>query len=182
MPLYQMTGDHLIECKPVTFAHLEIKEREGIQRLLRDQVSVIGDDLYVVAEEFGEWEDANRRIDLLAVDKQGHLVVIELKRTQTGGHMELQALRYAAMVSAMTFEQLVQAHESYLTRRSDLGIDPSGASDRLQAFLDLDGEDRPVISSDVRILLVSGDFSREITTTVLWLNRFRGHGHSMRSS
>jgi len=32
-------------------------------------------------------------------------VVIELKRTNDGGHMELQAIRYASMVSAMTFER-----------------------------------------------------------------------------
>jgi hypothetical protein len=34
--------------------------------------------------------------------------------------------------------------------------------------------DEPVISSDVRIMLVAADFGREITTTVLWLNRFEG--------
>jgi hypothetical protein len=40
-----------------------------------------------------------------AADKQAWLVVIELKRTLDGGHMELQAIRYASMVSAMTFER-----------------------------------------------------------------------------
>jgi len=31
-------------------------------------------------------------------------VAIELKRTEDGGHMELQSTRYAAMVSTMTFD------------------------------------------------------------------------------
>jgi len=35
-------------------------------------------------------------------------------------------------------------------------------------------EGEPAIAVDVRIVLVSADFSREITTTVLWLNRFEG--------
>ena len=78
----------------------------GLEHVLRDHIDVLGDDLLVIAEEYGEWEDARRRIDLLALDKQRRLVVIELKRTETGGHMELQAIRYAAMVSAMTFEQV----------------------------------------------------------------------------
>jgi len=62
----------------------------------------------VVSEEFGDWEDSRRRIDLLGIDKAANLVVIELKRTEDGGHMELQAIRYAAMVSKMTFDRLVE--------------------------------------------------------------------------
>jgi hypothetical protein len=172
VPLFEMTREDLVECKPVTFAHLEIKEREGLQHVLRDQIEVLGNDLLVISEEYGDWEDARRRIDLLALDKQARLVVIELKRTDSGGHMELQAIRYAAMVSAMTFEQVVSAHEAYLTKRGLLEADE--AADRIRAFLELASDDEPGISVDVRILLVSGDFSREITTAVLWLNRFDG--------
>ena len=62
--------------------------------------------LFIVAEEFGNWQDSGRSIDLLAVDSENRLVVIELKRTQTGDHSELQAIRYAAMVANMTLEQV----------------------------------------------------------------------------
>jgi len=44
-------------------------------------------------------------------------VVIELKRTEDGGHMELQAIRYAAMVSAMTFDGAVEIYGRYLRER-----------------------------------------------------------------
>ena len=48
-------------------------------------------------------------------------MVIELKRTDDGGHMELQAIRYAAMVSTMTFERAVEVYAQYLARTgSDL--------------------------------------------------------------
>ncbi len=70
-------------------------------------------DLFVIAEEFGNWEDARRRIDLLALDKAGRLVVIELKRTDDGGHMELQAIRYAAMVSSMGFTEVADAYSAH---------------------------------------------------------------------
>lgn len=70
-----------------------MREREDLQRLLRTNIAVLGDDLYVLAEVFGEWEDSSRRIDLLAIDTEANLVVIELKRTHDGGHMELQAIR-----------------------------------------------------------------------------------------
>ena len=81
--------------------------RQGLRRVLRDHIKVLGDDLLVISEEFGNWEDARRRIDLLALDGQGRLVVIELKRTESGGHHR-QALRYAATVYAMTFDQVDQ--------------------------------------------------------------------------
>ena len=73
-----------------------------------------------MSEEFSNWQDSSRSIDLLALDSEGSLVVIELKRTQTGDHSELQAIRYAAMAANMTLEQIVEAHSRYLAKR---GID-----------------------------------------------------------
>ena len=46
----------------------------------------IAPETLVISEEFGEWEDSRRRIDLLGLDKDARLVVIELKRTEDGGH------------------------------------------------------------------------------------------------
>ena len=103
MPLYELTPDALRKLKESSLVDLKIRERGDLQPLLKGQIEVLEDDLYVVAEEFGDWEDSRRRIDLLAVDKEANLVVIELKRTIDGGHMELQAIRYASMVSAMRF-------------------------------------------------------------------------------
>ncbi len=86
--------------------------------------------------------------------------------------MELQAIRYAAMVSAMTFEQVVGACEAYLTKR--LRPDAEEAAHHIREFLELPPDDESDISTEVRIMLVAGGFSREITTAVLWLNRFDG--------
>jgi hypothetical protein len=173
MPLFEVTGSGL-RARPVAeFAELGLYERADLQRLLRDDISALGEDLLVVAEEFGEWEDARRRIDLLALDKLGRLCVVELKRTDDGGHMELQSIRYAAMVSSMGFSEVAAAYSRHCGKhRPGEKID---ARAELAAFLELpEGDEDPVISTNVRIVLVSADFGREITTTVLWLNRFPG--------
>lgn len=148
-------------------------ERRDLQRLLRDRISALGEDLLVIAEEFGEWQDARRRIDLLALDSDGRLVVIEIKRTDDGGHMELQAIRYAAMVSSMGLDEVTAAYADHCAKhRPEEEVNPRA---ELQAFLDIaDNLNEPVISTDVRIILVSADFGREITTSVLWLNGFDG--------
>ncbi len=67
-------------------------------------------------------EDSRRRIDLLGLDKEANLVIIELKRTEDGGHMELQAIRYAAMVSTLTFEKIVEIYGDYLEKMGSEGV------------------------------------------------------------
>lgn len=166
MALYEFTKDSMDEIPTTTYASLGLKERDDVQRVLREHIEVISPDTLILAEEFGQWEDSKRRIDLLGLDRDGCLVVIELKRTDDGGHMELQALRYAAMVSTMTFDQAVEAHRKYLEAR---GCSPDTAEPSIREHLDVD--DGPVaFSNQVRIVLASADFSKEITSAVLWLN------------
>jgi hypothetical protein len=136
-----------------------------LQRWLRDSPDALGEHLFVVAEEYGDFEEARRRIDLLALDEEANLVVIELKRTDDGGSLDLQAVRYAALISAMTFDDVVRAHEAYLRRR---GL-PGAATQRILSFLGASDPEQARISKVPRIILVSQDFSLEITTTVLWL-------------
>ena len=170
MPLFEIQPQAIVAVPKTTFTVEQLLERADLQRLLRAHIDVIAQEILIVSEEFGAFSEARRRIDLLGVDRQGHLVVIELKRTADGGHLELQALRYAAMVSAMTFPDLVHHYEQYLARVEPDAVDD--ARGRLAEWLD-DGEDT-TLSREVRIILVSAGFDREITTTVLWLNDVYG--------
>lgn len=167
MALYEVTSDNLDEIKQTTFDQAGVRERTDLQRLLRKQIDVILPDTLVIAEEFGEWEESKRRIDLLALDKDANIIVIELKRTEDGGHMELQAIRYAAMVSTMTFEQAVDIYSRYLTQN---GINTDARAAILD-FLKRAEPDEAPFAQDVRIVLVSANFSKELTTAVMWLNK-----------
>jgi hypothetical protein len=174
MPLYEVADDGLQRREVAHFAELGLYERSDLQRLLREQPTALGEDLLIIAEEFGQWEESRRRIDLLALDRDAHLVVVEIKRTDDGGHMELQALRYAAMVSSMTFDEVAATYSRHRALHG-IGGELADARAELAEFLGLgDDADEAVISTNVRIILVSADFGREITTAVLWLNRFEG--------
>lgn len=166
MPLYEITPTCFRTVHESSFAEFELKERADLQRLLRAQIEVLDANLLIIAEEFGEWEDSRRRIDLLAIDREANLVVIELKRTQDGGHMELQALRYAAMVSTMTFDRAVEVYADFLHPTQPQGADARAG---LLGFLGWDDEADHVFAENVRILLVSADFGKELTSAVLWL-------------
>lgn len=166
MAIYELTKDSLQSISETKFSDAGICERKHLQRLLRDKIEIISEDTMVIAEEYGEWEDSKRRIDLLGLDRDGTLVVIELKRTEDGGHMELQAIRYAAMISAMTFDNVVDAHRDYLKKRG-LDGDPEQA---ILEFLELNEPDEDHFAQSVRIVLASAEFSKELTTAVIWLN------------
>lgn len=166
MPIYEFDKTSIKPLKEITFASKNVLE-EDIQKILRSHVDIISPDTLVLAEEFSDWADAWRSIDLLCLDKAANLVVIELKRTENGGHMDLQAIRYAAMVSKMTFSDAVAAHGKFLEKK---GLDRSQAENAILTFLGWDEPRGNEFAQDVRIMLVSAAFSKEITTSVLWLN------------
>ena len=166
MAIYEMLDGELKQISETTFNAEGIRERDDLQRLLREQIDIISADTLVIAEEFGEWEDSRRRIDLLGLDKDANLVVIELKRTEDGGHMELQAVRYAAMVSTLTFDRAVDVYARYLDKQgSDLD-----ARESILQFLDWEEPDDELFAQDVNIVLASAEFSKELTSAVMWLN------------
>jgi hypothetical protein len=164
MPLFKFGETALIPVEQRAMASLKIRERQDLQRLLKNQIDVISTGTLVISEEYSGWSGSLRRIDLLGIDPDGTLVVFELKRTEDGGHMDLQGIRYAAMASVLTYDEVVGIFATYLSKN---GCDDDAETvlrDHLTTESDEDVADR------VRIVLVSADFGTEITTTVLWLN------------
>jgi len=167
MALYELSTDSIAPLELAKFASLGLLERKDLQRLIRDHIGTIAPETLVISEEFSSWDKSDRRIDLLAVDEQARLVVIELKRTTDDSFADLQALRYASMVSRMTFDDAVETYRSYVEKRGLTVDDPA------KALLDFFHWPEPTagrFGEDVRIVLAAADFSTEVTSTVLWLN------------
>ncbi|WP_172380316.1 hypothetical protein [Vibrio sp. Vb339] len=165
MSLYNIANKNLTALRATTFATEGLQERQDLQEALKGCIDAIAPDCLVISEEFSDWEDSRRRIDLLAIDRNANLVVIELKRDDVGAHMELQALRYAAMISTMTFEKACDYFEQYIEKE---GLDIVARQEILD-FVDLDEGSLDDFGNDVRIVLTSADFDKELTTSVLWL-------------
>ena len=165
MAIYRVAGDHLRPVDKTTFQAEGMLERRDLQRLFRHNIESLVPEAMVLAEEFGNWQDSRRRIDLLCLDRDARLVVVELKRTEDGGHMELQAVRYAAMVSHMTFDAAVRAHQSFLDDNQISG----DAEQRILEYLGWDEPQEDTFASEVALILASGEFSKEIMTAVMWL-------------
>ncbi len=168
MPVYRVTDEDFEPLDKSSFEAEHLLEREDIQRRLRDRPEILEEGLFILAEEYSDWKESNRRIDLLALDRKGRLVVIELKRSDEDSLMDLQAIRYAAMVADMTLEQAVDAHRDYTQKREK---DVEEAASSVSAHLTDDAASVEINSSNPRIILVSANFSKELTTSVLWLNQ-----------
>jgi len=167
MTIYSFSDSVLKKVERTTFSEEGILERKHLQTALREQIDIISPESLVISEEFSEWSESNRRIDLLAIDKDARVVVIELKRNESGEHMELQAIRYAAMISTLTFKKATEIYQKYL---NNIGSGDITANDAILEFLEWDEPQEDDFAFDTRIVLVSSNFSKEITTSVMWLN------------
>jgi RecB family endonuclease NucS len=97
---------------PRTFTELGLLERFDIQEWIAGSPEILGEDLLVIAKEH---ELPSRiRIDLLAVDKNANLVIVELKRDESGSAVEWQAIKYASYCSNFTTEDVFAFYARYL--------------------------------------------------------------------
>ncbi len=150
-----------------TFVGLNIWERQHIEEWVRTNPEMLGEDLLVVSVEFDRFSNSSDRLDVLALDRSGNLVVIELKRDSAAGYADLQAIRYAAMVSSMTVEVLIPYYVAYRKKYYEESLSDSEAKDQIIEFVESDSFAE--LSNKPRIILCSEGFSQEITATVLWL-------------
>lgn len=169
MTIYIFEENNLKPIETTTFVEAEILERSHLQQAIKSNISVIASDCLVIAEEYSEWDGSKKRIDLLAIDKNANLVVIELKRTETGDHMELQAIRYASMVSTMTLDLAADIFSRYKQINGFPSFDKESALMEISNFVDIDLNENS-FADNVRIILVSPNFSKELTTSVIWMN------------
>lgn len=173
MALFELSRDHLVRIPETRFDAGLLKSKD-LQRLVRENIAVISGDLKVLAEEYGGWASGGRHADLLCIDREANLVVINIQRIAEASDIELHALRYAAMASVMTFDEAVEAA---VRDRSVEGASREEIRTELLDFLDWNTSEGSEFAANVRIVLASPDFSKELTASVIWLN---AHGLDIR--
>ena len=152
--------------EPVTevdFEQMGLKERRDIQEWVAANPRILGEDLLIVGKEFSGFDRTNERLDLLAVDGAGRLVVIELKRDDSGTDVHWQAIKYASYLqraSTSDIAKLAAEHHSCAPEEAELMLLQHLGTDDLNA-----------LNHDQRIILASHRFAPEVTSAALWLNR-----------
>ena len=168
-----------IEITNTNFKNLNLKE-EHIEEFLRSNIEVIFQDetLLVVGRQVVNKE--NGRSDLTAVDQNGNLVLIEIKRDvedikQRREAFEFQAIRYAASYAKIknTDELVDKIFASYIEKYKDefeLGdlTAYEKATRILNDFLEKKNATK-TFNSKQRIILIASSFDSQTLSAVAWL-------------
>ncbi|MDA7988067.1 MAG: DUF4268 domain-containing protein [Alphaproteobacteria bacterium] len=151
-----------------TFSDLGIREREDLQEWIANTPEALGEELLVIQKEFAGFDETRERLDLLALDKDGSLVIIENKLDDTGRDVVWQALKYVAYCSTLKKSEIVEMFQDYLRKQGRGGED---ASRLICDFLEAETMEEISLNSgsDPRVILVAANFRKEVTSTVLWL-------------
>lgn len=147
------------------FKDLKIKERKHLQEWIAANPEMLGEELLIIQKEFEGFNDTNERLDLLALDKNGGLVIIENKLDDSGSNVVWQALKYTSYCSTLTTSQIIKIYQDYLNSYSN-GED---AKESLLEFLEKEEQELLLNRNDQRIIFVSNNFRKEVTSTVMWL-------------
>jgi hypothetical protein len=155
----------------VSFKDLGFRERAHLQEWIAREPMVLGEELLIIQKEFAGFSDTNERLDLLALDKQGSLVIIENKLDDTGRDVTWQALKYASYCSTLSKDDIRNIYQEYLTRCGHTQM----AEDALSSFFEDQDYAELSLNKGItqRIMLVAANFRKEVTSTVLWLSNFR---------
>ena len=151
----------LIEMTPVNFAEMKLTEPYDIEDWIENNPKVLGEELLILTRQF--YVPSGKKLDLLALDKKANLVIIELKRDNSGSEVEWQAIKYASYCANFLTEDIFELFATYL--RSDA----TDAQSKIEDFVEVDLEN---LNDNQRIILVSKEFHSDVISAVLWLRDF----------
>ncbi|HEJ7339325.1 TPA: DUF4268 domain-containing protein [Klebsiella oxytoca] len=159
-----------------TFTNAGFTERYHLQEWLAKHPQALtrnsDDELLIIQKEFAGFDDTKERLDLLAIDKDGNLVIIENKLDDSGRDVVWQALKYAGYCANLRKEHIVEIFQRYLDQNEPEETRP--AADVLAEFLEHDSLEEVQINQNrsQRIMMVAANFRKEATNTALWLMQF----------
>ena len=166
-----LSENRLRKLEEKRFSDMKLREREHLQEWLANQPDALGEELLIIQKEFDGFADTRERLDLLALDKSGYLVVIENKLDDSGRDVAWQALKYTAYVSTLTKAQIIDIYQRYLDRYCEGG----NAVQRICDFIEVEELDEVVLNpgNNQRLIFIAANFRKEVTSTVLWLREHR---------
>lgn len=179
--MYSIKGKQAARIEPVTFSELNMTEND-IEEILRNSIDMICDEeesMLIVGRQVRN--EKNGRSDLTAVDNNGNIVLIEIKRDRKDIEhrkeaFEFQAIRYAASYATIekTDDLVKKVYAPYIEKyRSEFELGELTSFElgirKLNEFLQVNDAQKS-FNEKQRIILVASDFDEQTLSAVAWLN------------
>ena len=178
--MYSLNDKIPTKLEAISFSDLNWKEND-IEELLRKNVDMLCDDedsMLIVGKQV---QDVNhKRSDLTAIDTDGNIVLIEIKRDVQDimarkEPLEFQAIRYAASCATIkTIDELIHnVFAPYVEKhRKEFSEQQLTSSELAKRILDdfIKQNNITVFNQRQRIMLISSGFDSQTLSAVAWLN------------
>lgn len=179
--MYSIKGKQAARIEPVTFSELNMTEND-IEEILRNSIDMICDEeesMLIVGRQVRN--EKNGRSDLTAVDNNGNIVLIEIKRDRKDIEhrkeaFEFQAIRYAASYATIdkTDDLVKKVYAPYIEKyRSEFELGELTSFElgirKLNEFLQVNDAQKN-FNEKQRIILVASDFDEQTLSAAAWLN------------
>jgi hypothetical protein len=141
----------------VALAKERLDNEDRLEEWIARDVSLLGLNVLIIGRQVRT--PSGGRIDLLAIDPQGDIAILELKRDKTPREVVAQALDYASWVAGLSPVQIEEIAQDYLKKPL------------LEAFDELFGISLPeIVNNDHRIVIVASELDDSSERIVQYLS------------
>lgn len=150
---------------PITFAQLGFLRERDLRPWIENEPEFLGEDLLVVRRAHTIVRNNRLRLDILAVDRDGALVVVEVKLRDYADDPRWQAFLHAAACGQRSADDIIGLYTAFK------GIDRKEAAARLKEHTGSSDEEdlKAKLNHCQRVVLIARSFRKQITTAALWL-------------
>lgn len=165
MTLWKITDKGPYPVKETKFKDEKLLE-EHLEHWIAAKPMLLGEPLLIFGRQV-QIPDTKDRLDLLAIDPQGMIVVIELKRGHIKDPVDVQSLRYASYLAKWRFEDFENVARNYFGK---IGDPEFNFNDTFESFCGESGVDEiPDLNKDQRIIIVGSAVREKLGSVALWL-------------
>lgn len=165
MALWKITDKGPTKVKETKFKQEKLLE-EHLEDWIASDPSILGEPLLIFGRQV-IIPDIKDRLDLLAVDSAGAIVIIELKRGQLKDPVDIQSLRYASYMSKWRFEDFENVARNFFGKVGDAEFN---FNEIFESFCAESGvDDLPDINTEQRIIIVGSSVRERLGSVALWL-------------
>ncbi|MEG5016289.1 MULTISPECIES: DUF91 domain-containing protein [unclassified Microcoleus] len=153
--LWEISKDKL---KEITQSKLDLESR--LETWLDNDISILADDLLVIGRQV--ITDYGGQLDLLCIDRNGDLVIVELKKDKTSREVTAQALDYASWVKDLSNERVREIANAYLRTKNGSNLE--------KAFCDKFSSEFPdILNAQHNIIIVAAQIDSSSERIIKYL-------------